>query len=147
MIVFRGWGWTVFFLGIGCFVAGLVGVYTLEPAAAAHTGAQSTTDGWRAVALGLALEAPIIWVIAFNRERGGPGRDHFCYIPLTYWPRFWPRSRSPHSSRRSSAPICLDGEQRRRIGDRYSCRRQWNAHRPISVYSCSYLKLTRNLAR
>ena len=87
MIVFRGWGWTVFFLGIGCFVAGLVGVYALEPGAAAHTGAQSTTDGWRAVALGLALEAPIIWIIAFNRERGGPDRDHFCYVPLKYWPR------------------------------------------------------------
>jgi hypothetical protein len=86
MIVFRGWGWIVFFLGIGCFVAGLLGVYALEPGASGHTGAQSTTDGWRAVALGLLLEAPIIWVIAFNRERSRPGRDHFCYIPLKYWP-------------------------------------------------------------
>src|SRR5580704_11722001 len=67
MIVFRGWGWIVFFLGIGCFVAGLLGVYALEPGASGHTGAQSTTDGWRAVALGLLLETPEVLAACSGR--------------------------------------------------------------------------------
>jgi hypothetical protein len=87
MIVFRGWGWTVFFIGIACFVAGLVGASALDPGSSAtHTAAQRTTDGWRATALCFAIEAPIIWIIAAVRERGGPGRDDFSYIPLKYWP-------------------------------------------------------------
>ena len=81
MLVWRGWGWIVFWMPLTLWLIMMVVLaeYTVSSPANFDIVAK------RAMALGLALSAVLLWFISRYRTRMGADHDSFAYIPMKYW--------------------------------------------------------------
>jgi hypothetical protein len=83
MIIWRGWGILVLLIAIFWLVVALVtasaaGYQDPDPI-------KSAAILYRICAVGLALSAGTIWLLARRRDRTAPGVDHLAFIPTRYW--------------------------------------------------------------
>jgi len=82
MLVWRGWGWLVFFMPLTLWFIMLLGAASYRESLRLPS---FDIVAFRAGALALALSAVLLWPISRYRTRMGADHDSCTYIPMKYW--------------------------------------------------------------
>ena len=82
MLIWRGWGWIVFFMPLTLWIAIIIVLGNYKDSLRLPAF-DIVAD--RAGALSLALSAVLLWFISRYRTRMGADHDSFAYIPMKYW--------------------------------------------------------------